>query len=155
MKRRVLEGRRGTASAVGGGVHGAEEGRFAIVERGDERVVPVVERHGETRGGRAGEPLRADGEERLLAGRLQQAERREEAKNLTEPLQRVLRAVGDVAPADEGFEQPHPGREQLIVADGQRPSCATASSTRRPVALRRGLACDAGGQQPGSTERWP
>ena len=148
VKRRVLERRRGTALAVGGGVNGAEEGRFAVVERGDERVVPVVERHGKTRGGRAGEALRAHGEERLLAGRLQQADRRGKAKNLAQPLQGVLRTVGDVAPADERFEQAHPGRQQRIVRDGHG-SVRHSSSTRRPVALRRGLARDAGGYEPG------
>ena len=138
VKRRVLEGRRGAASAVGGGVNGAKEGRFAIVERGDERVVPVVERHGETRGGRPGKPLRAHGEERLLAGRLQQADRREEAKNLTKPLQRVLRTVGHLAPADEGFEQTHPGREQLVVDDGHEPPAPLARAPADPLPLGAG-----------------
>ena len=89
--------------------------------------------------------MRADRKERFLARRLQQADRRDEVEDLAQPLQRVLRAVGDVAPADEGFEQPHPRREQLIVADGQQPQLRATAQTRRPVALRSGLACDAGG----------
>ena len=133
-------------------MRGAKEGVFAIAESRDERVVPILEQNGKSGSRGAAKPVCADRKERLLAVRLQQAERGCEIQNLTQPLQGVLSTVGDITAADEAFEQPHPRREQLIVADGHR-SVRHASRARRPVAPRPALARDAGGQQRGPKRR--
>ncbi len=41
-----------------------------------------------------------------------------EAEDLSEPLQRQLRAVGDFSAADEPFEQSYPRNEEFLLAVG-------------------------------------
>jgi hypothetical protein len=47
----------------------------------------------------------ADGEQRLLAGGPDEAERRCDVQNVGEPLQRVLRTVGKIGVTEESLEQ--------------------------------------------------
>ena len=99
--------------------------------------------------------MRGHGEKGLFAGRLEQANRWLDAEDLVQPLQGVPRAVGDVGPADEGFEQPHARREQVVIlADGRGRRCQ-GSGSRQAVTLRRGLARGAGDRQSGPQTQWP
>ena len=71
------------------------------------------------------------------SGRPEQAERLRDAEHFAEPLQRVLRAVGDLGAAEKAFEQPQPAIRRV----GHRLTTASARSCslpRRRAALTRG-----------------
>ena len=73
--------------------------------------------------------------------------------DFAEPLQRELRGVGDLRAADEAFEQAYARRQEVaVVGDGLFDRDADARNARvrrRPVALSRGSARRADGQQGG------
>ena len=61
----------------------------------------------------------ADDEEGLLTVRTNQTNRLPGAEDIVQPLQRMLRAVGNVGAADEAFEQTYPRCEDFFfLADG-------------------------------------
>ncbi len=77
-----------------------------------------------------------------------------DAEDVAEPLQRVLRTVGDIGAADEAFEQPDACREELLLFAGGSLDRDThpgeAGVRRRSVALSRGSAWCADGYERGA-----
>jgi len=116
-------------------------------ERGDERVGPVVHRDGESTEARSGDAVRADDQQRLLAERPHQTNRLRDGQHVGEPLQRVLRAVGELGPTDEPLEQAEARGEDVVLLGYRsldrpldRDAHARDAGVRRPVALKRGSA---------------
>ena len=79
--------------------------------------------------------------------------------DVAKPLQRELRAVGDLGAADEAFEQAYPRDEE--VAPSPYAGSSTATRTRGtpvygagPLRLTAGRARRADGQQCGGPGRW-
>jgi len=86
--------------------------------------------------------VRTDDEQHLLGERPHQAHRLMAAEHVAQPLQRVLRTVGEIGPADEAFEQTDLGGEDILLsADGSfdRHAHARDAGVRRPVAALRRL----------------
>ena len=119
-RRVVVEWRRRAPLPIGSRVRAREEDFFAVVQRVDQRVAPLLERDGEGRRGGIGEAVLAGGEQRGIAHRPDETNGLRDAERLADPLQRVLGGVGDVGTADEPFEQPHAGRELLLLLVAQR-----------------------------------
>jgi hypothetical protein len=111
----------------------------------------------ERRERRSAEPVDGDDEQRLFARRANQADRLAEAEDVSEPLQRQLRAVGDFGAADEPFEQSYPRDEEFLLAVRwllDRDAYSGDARVRpRPVAPNRGPSWRADGHQCGRPGR--
>ena len=151
MKGEVLERRSRTPLPIRGHLRRGKEKLFAVRERCDERVVPVLERHGKAVDLSPGQAVRADDEERLLAQEPDQAQRWSDADELAEPLQGELCGVGDPGAADEAFQQPYARPQQRVVACAFVDGDADARNTRvrRPDPPTRPSARRADGEQGG------
>ena len=60
----------------------------------------------------------ADGEERLLAGGPDEAERVCDVQGVGKPLKRVLRAIGEIGVAEKALEQPQARVERSVGRGG-------------------------------------
>ena len=121
-----------------------EEQLLAVSEGCEERVRPVLQRHGKRREGGPGKPVRCDDEQRLLARRADQADRLCEPQPLAEPLQGELRAIGDFGAADESLEQAEACAETLVALvrrfSNRHAHTRDVRVRRSPVALNCGSA---------------
>jgi len=114
-----------------------EEGLFPIGQRDDQRVGPVVDRHAELAEARGAHPVGADDEEGLLTEGANQTNRLTRAEDVVQPLQRVLRAVGNVGAADETLKQADACGEEILVL----PNCALDRHAHaRNAGVRRAVA---------------
>ena len=89
-----------------------KEELLAVVQRRDERIVPVLERDVERPGGTA-DALRSDDGERDVTRKPDQTDGLRDADGVAQPLQRELRGVRDFAAADEALEETDTRRQLL------------------------------------------
>src|SRR5439155_25923564 len=87
-----------------------KEQRLTAADRGDERVVPVVEGKGEGAMDSAADAMRSDDEQYGFTAGTDQTERAGNPERSVEPLQSGLRAFGDIGAADQGLEETKPRR---------------------------------------------
>jgi hypothetical protein len=66
IKRRIVQGRSRPAATIGGRVRFGKEGLFAVGQRDDQRVRPVIDRHAELAEAGSPHPVCADYDEGLL-----------------------------------------------------------------------------------------
>ena len=106
MERVVLERRAWPAASIRGTVRGRVVDVPAVIQDGDERMVPVLERDRVSGHRLARKSVRTDGDERFFPGGLDETERTRDAVRFAQPLKRVLGAVADLRPAEKPLEQP-------------------------------------------------
>jgi hypothetical protein len=114
-----------------------EEDLLAVREGVDERISPLVERHGKGGRGGIGEAVLSRGEERRLPHGPHQANRLRDGERLADPLQRVMRRARHVGLADEAFEQPQARGKQLLFLLAQRGGFFDRNANARDAGVRR------------------
>src|SRR5262245_12300913 len=105
MKRRILEGRRRTPAAISSGMRRRKKRGFAVAERRNQRIVPIVERERVGRSACTKRSVGGDRDHGWLADAFDETQRPIDSESLVEPAKRVCRTVRRFGPPDEALEQ--------------------------------------------------